>query len=257
MLHTMHTTSGGGILIFIKKNFRFQRLSSVHRLGMEVQSIRVFLARREWIDLTNVYIPNTTTQTTVFDPAVISTSPSSLVLGDFNGHSPLWDEHLDRDERGELIENWLIESNLFVLNDGSVTRQSRVENGSPSTPDLTLAGEKWSAKCSWTTLEGIGSSDHLPIEISLTARIAAADTPSRPAKWKHTGIDWALFTAAVKESVDAFQDEPDRRTRFKPFYDTLKDAGNKHVGKTKPGKNTKAWLTPTVRGKIRKRNTLR
>ena len=47
-----------------------------------------------------------------------------------------------------------------------------------------------------------------------------------------------------------FEHEPNRRIRFRCFYEALKDAGNKHIGKTNPGKKTKAWLTPTVRGKI-------
>ena len=37
----------------------------------------------------------------------------------------------------------------------------------------------------------------------------------------------------------------------------LLDAARTHVGKTKPGKKSKPWMTPTVRAAIRKRNALR
>ena len=46
-------------------------------------------------------------------------------------------------------------------------------------------------------------------------------------------------------------------TNIKAFNDALIFAAEKHVGTVKPGKRTKSWYTPTVRGAIRKRNRLR
>ena len=255
--HDRLATSGGGLLTFIKTDLRFKELQATERLGMESSAIRVFSSRREYIDINNIYLPNTSTQETFFDPAIVNANPSSLILGDLNGHSPMWDENIARDARGEVIENFIVDSNLVVLNDGSTTRVSRVEGGSSSTPDLSLAGERWSNKCSWTTLEAIGASDHLPIEIILDSKIDIAPTPPRPAKWKRTGVNWEPFTEAVKESVGEFTDEPILTRRINRFATALKKAAEQHVGKTKPGKKTKTWLTPTVRGKIRKRNRLR
>ena len=54
--------SGGGLLIFVKKDLNFHRVPAYtdHRLGLEVQTIRIFTGRRQWIDLANCYLPNTT-----------------------------------------------------------------------------------------------------------------------------------------------------------------------------------------------------
>ena len=41
------------------------------------------------------------------------------------------------------------------------------------------------------------------------------------------------------------------------FTQTLLDAGMSHVGKVKLGKNTKSWMNPAVRAKVKKRNQLR
>ena len=41
------------------------------------------------------------------------------------------------------------------------------------------------------------------------------------------------------------------------FTGILIQAANKHVGKVKPGKKTKLWLTPPVKAAIKQRNRLR
>ena len=43
-----------------------------------------------------------------------------LIMGDFNGHTYLWDSH-DDDTRGEVIERFTNKHNLCVLNDGTHT----------------------------------------------------------------------------------------------------------------------------------------
>ena len=46
-------------------------------------------------------------------------------------------------------------------------------------------------------------------------------------------------------------------SRIAQFTKILTDAGHKHVGKVKPGRKTRVWLTPPVRAAIRQRNYLR
>ena len=43
--------------------------------------------------------------------------------------------------------------------------------------------------------------------------------------------------------------------RIMRFTETLTEAGEKHVGRTKPGRGTKACITLEVREAIRKRNS--
>ena len=91
------------------------------------------------IDLYNVYLPNTATQHTSFDPSLMKPGPSSLFLGDLNGHSQMWDPIQPQDQRGDEILDWILDNDLHILNDGSATRTSRI-TGNDSTPDISLCG---------------------------------------------------------------------------------------------------------------------
>ena len=46
-------------------------------------------------------------------------------------------------------------------------------------------------------------------------------------------------------------------SQIQQFTNILLQAGHKHVGKVKPGRKTRVWLTPPVRAAIRQRNLLR
>ncbi len=109
-----------------------------------------------------MYVPphNSTDQFIDFSPALIPTDEDSIITGDLNAHSKLWDNRLPPNDCSELVEDWLIEKKLSVINDGSPTRVNKA-TGNVSTPDVTLVGKKWNSKCAWETGEQLGSSDHL------------------------------------------------------------------------------------------------
>ena len=82
---------GGGLLLFIRTDIVFEKLHTFEKAGMEILSICIKATKSSWLDLYNVYLPNTATQHTSFDPFLIKPSPSSLFLGDLIGHSQMWD----------------------------------------------------------------------------------------------------------------------------------------------------------------------
>ena len=245
---------GGGLLIFIKTDIRYQRLKAIQRGGMEVLPIRIFLGGKEWVDLTNAYLPNTKPSEQVFDGNLLNANPRSLILSDLNGHSQLWDRRVPTDDRGEKIVDWILEKDMAILNDGSATRVSW--DGKESTPDISLAGSRWSSTTTWKVEESLGS-DHLPITISIGHTIDVQGPDSRPAKWKRSGVDWEAFGQAVERRMEDLPPEPDVQKRATRFTTILKEVANTHVGKSKPGKKSSSWNTPTVRGLIQKRNRLR
>ena len=124
--------------------------------------------KNQWIDLNNVYIPphNSTGQDISFRPEIIPTSKNSITCGDFNAHSMMWDQLQPEDARGGEVEDWVVNNEQKVLNDGTRTRVNRA-TGNWSTPDIVLAGAKVSGKCSWEVQEGLGGSDHSPMLITI------------------------------------------------------------------------------------------
>ncbi len=49
----------------------------------------------------------------------------TLMGGDLNAHSPLWDNHQSGDTRGEQLEEWVIAHSVSALKDGPVTLLDR------------------------------------------------------------------------------------------------------------------------------------
>ena len=88
---------------------------------MEILSIRLKATKSTWLELYNVYLPNTSTQHTSFNPSLITPGPSSLILGDLNGHSQMWDSSQPQDQRGDKILDCILDNDLHILNGGSAT----------------------------------------------------------------------------------------------------------------------------------------
>ena len=248
---------GGGLIIYIKNTLVFEKVQESNKEGTESITIRVKSARRKWINITNVYIPPAnTTSSVAMRTANIPATENSLILGDLNGHSLLWDFIQPSDKRGEEIEKWVIDESLAVLNDGTPTRVNRITGGE-SAPDVSLVGKKWYNKCSWSTCEGIGNSDHLPILVTINASIQHQSIFGKAARWRKNGVDWNAFRQEAEATCDTFTSEQNATVRVLRFNTALIEAAQKHVGKTKPGPRTKTHMTPTVRAALKKRNKLR
>ncbi len=104
-----------------------------------------------------------------------TTEPGNLFLarGDFNTHSLLWEEHQPGDQRGELVEDWLLSQNASILNDGTATCVNRGADGL-STP----VRNAWSTGTEWMVGEDLDS-DHLPID---NTEVSAASASHRKAR---------------------------------------------------------------------------
>ena len=150
----------------------------------------------------------------------------------------------------------MIEKDLTLLNDGSPTRVNKT-TGNESTPDVTLCGPSWRNKVTWHVDESIGSSDHNPIIIEIQSKVRHVSPLDRTARWKSKDVDWDAFRKAVEEKMSPLQESDNIKVRVTAFNSALIECAEIHVGKTKPSRKPKAWMTPTVRAAVRKRNALR
>ena len=55
--------------------------------------------------------------TTARAPGIL-TGPNTIVAGDFNAHSHVWDPHQREDVQGHRIEDWALTVGLSCINDG-------------------------------------------------------------------------------------------------------------------------------------------
>ena len=95
---------------------------------------------------------------------------NTIICGDFNSHNILWGSE-NTDKNGRLVEEFLLERNLVLLNDGEGTRIDP-HSGKRSCLDLTLISPNLAAKSSWeATTQNLGS-DHFVINILICCKSA-------------------------------------------------------------------------------------
>ena len=77
----------------------------------------------------------------------------------------------------------------------------------------------------------IGSSDHLPIKITVNSKIVHQPVLRRAPRWKRNGVNWEDFRSAVEDSIEQMPEEANIAKRILRFNQTLREAAMKHVGK--------------------------
>ncbi|KAF0702174.1 Reverse transcriptase domain-containing protein, partial [Aphis craccivora] len=143
-------------------------------------------------------------------------------------HSETWGSY-KTDNRGRIIDDLLSNDSLIILNNGQPTRINP-SNGYTSAIDLSITNASLSHKLEWNTLPDIYSSDHIPIEISITLPLDNCRL-NYPPMWKiktPTGIyshlswrtsintDVANFTALIQDTAKIFIGESLNKTTHRP-----------------------------------------
>ena len=179
---------GGGLLTGIKNNIPYTEVKNLHMRDIndgitESQTIEIPLAGKDKWRLTNLYIPSERAgdcRESVSKDTVVSTKKwpdkkYDLIAGDFNAHSITWDNSmLETDNRGidvrrgEMIDEWMEEKDMDVLNSGEPTHTDR-KTGKKTAPDITIVHGEAVDKYDWKVLEKLGASDHNPIVITRKA----------------------------------------------------------------------------------------
>ena len=247
---------GGGLLCLIKHSIPYSEIPKGKQTVGIVESIsfRVRIDKRKWLTISNVYMaPNRDNGEEVIYTDQSPASRSCFIAGDMNCHSALWDPKQPPDSRGERIEEWLSDSNLYCANDGSATRINRA-TGNESTPDVFLAPSQWLNRIQWTTNEDIGGSDHLPSTTTLLCKCKKMKPLERQPRWKKNA-DLSAFSELLEEKVDSTENNTIKR--IKNFQEAVISAAKQTVPRTKPGKKTKSYLTPAIKTLIKQRNKLR
>jgi len=197
------------LISFIRHSLTFRedsRRTTIDTVVPEVSSFFVKVTRHRWLNIVNCYLPSSRTAANAVSATVITSldflpaTEDTLIGGDFNAHSNLWDSEQSTDNRGELVTDWILEKDMVCVNDGLATRTNRATGGA-SSPDITLVHSNWSNKVEWSVGEDMGS-DHLPVVVHVKLKITATrqQVNSIPC-WRRNGVDWEPFHACVEEAV--------------------------------------------------------
>jgi hypothetical protein len=212
------TNRGGGLLTGIRNTVPFREIKGDNLRDKEDgitewQTIEIPLAEKEKWRLTNIYIPSErtgdergSTEESVVSTKHWPTEEFDMIAGDVNAHSPTWDDALELEsnrrglevKRGEMIDEWSLDKNMIVLNDGSPTHTNR-RTGKESAPDITVVHAQQADRYEWKVLEKLGGSDHKPILI--TRHVKTRNHVNNKTTYK-----WNL----AKADLEGFRDEVER-----------------------------------------------
>ena len=109
---------------------------------MEILFIRLKTTKSTWLELCNAYLPNTSTQHNSFDPSLIKLGPFSLILGDLNGHSQMWDPLQPQDQHGDKILDWILDNDLHMMALLLELVESPVMAAPPTSTSVGVAGQQ-------------------------------------------------------------------------------------------------------------------
>ena len=207
------------------------------------------------IDICSIYIPpnadNNTLERNLNDLVTQFRHPF-LLLGDFNAHSPMWGRDTGvSDQRGEIVERFLDNNQLVLLNKGDSTHFSLAHN-SESAIDLSICSPQISTYFDWSVDSDVHHSDHYPIKICTTFPADQDATMGSVPRWNLQKADWEKFQQFCDIEHDDFQ-SPEQGIKL--LTDTIVLAAEASIPQTSPSSQHKRvpWWSSVVAHAIAKR----
>jgi len=166
--------------------------------GLQAIALRATCHRT--ITICSIYLSPSTAYTITELETLIGQLPSNvLLLGDFNAHSQQWGSN-KCSTRGKMVEDFLLKSNLSLLNSGSPT-YLHAATAYSSAIDLSITHPALYLDFCWQTDSDLHGSDHYPIVITTDIPSPSFSKPT----WKLHKADWVAFShqAALELCTDS------------------------------------------------------
>ena len=221
-IHSNCQRPSGGSSIFVKSSCPQRNI----QLTTELQATAVSVTLDKEITICSIYIPPSFSLKTEHLDSLLKQLPSPyLLLGDFNGHNILWGNK-ENNSRGELIENFITNNDICLMNDKSNTYMHH-PTGSFSSIDLSLCHPSLFLDFSWSVCKDQHHSDHFPIVIQSNTSTVEDHNP----KWKLNKANWEVFQSLCTDTItlESFKDSSDP---LSDFTSSLIDISSKCIPKT-------------------------
>ena len=189
--------AGGGVAIFIQSWLPARRIPVTFSPIIEGIAVEVLVDEKR-LAVCNIYHADRRTDSRIFSDVLHQLPLTTILCGDFNSHNTLWGGR-KIDYKGRILEDFIEDAGLVLLNDGSGTHVSPISGLSPI--DLAFASPQIAAKCTWSvdSTTTIGS-DHLPIFIQVKKSLnPTPDSPQR--RWNFKKADWEKFSRICTEEI--------------------------------------------------------
>ena len=183
---------GGGVMILVRHGIPFSTINL--KSNLESCAVQLHLPSRS-ISLCSLYLPTDLSNNIIMNEIsnLISQLPKPFLLClDSNAHHISWGSDY-ADKRGYIIDEWLTEHDLALLNSSQPTYIH--SNGTLSHIDSSICSQELSHDAEWATHHDTLHSNHFPIIINLGIECPLFDLPPR---WKLDEADWVKYKAEIK-----------------------------------------------------------
>nr|KAG5698173.1 hypothetical protein BaRGS_030536 [Batillaria attramentaria] len=208
---------------------------------LNLRSLTVSLSGGKEVTLVNVYYPDGIPDGSACDwlKNLGAQTPDArrtwVVAGDFNASHRLWDPDATT-AGGRHLANAVLESNLSILNDCSVTRigQGGQRN---SAIDITLASPALCLEATWETGDDNMQSDHLPIHITLDQAVPTEVEVNSDPKYAYDKADWVKFRTLLEaecEHLNRNSPDQDIDSKYEEIRSMILTAANAAIPQSRP-----------------------
>ncbi|GFX63645.1 probable RNA-directed DNA polymerase from transposon X-element [Trichonephila clavipes] len=180
------TSPTGGVCLFTSILYP----STVVTLHTSLQAVAVRIHIHSLVTVCCVYLPPNDVVPQVDLNQLVSQLPAPFILlGDFNGHSPLWG-HDDTNSRGRQIEQLISDHCLCLLNNDEKT-YFHAPTRTFHSLDLAMCSPTLLPMLNFEVANDLHNSDHFPL---LVSHVNGAGTRFRPPTYHFHRADWDQFT---------------------------------------------------------------
>ena len=207
--------------------------------SLQAVAVRVILTKS--ITICSLYLPpDLTFNATDLQNLILQLPSPFLILGDFNSHNPVWGGTV-LDEKGKIIEDFVNNNNISIINDGSFTYHD-IFNDSYSAIDLSICSSNIYLDFTWSVDEFLNGSDHYPIHLKCVENIPFSSSP----KWKFEKANWEKYSkdASLDKEFESFHDH---NQAYEFFKKSVLDSAENNIPKTKilPHRPAVPWWDET------------
>ncbi len=230
-------TPGDGLMCFISNNRASQRIA----IQTPLQAVAIRIQLHRLITICNIYVPPRL-PLLVYDLVQLSRQlpPPYLIIGDFNARNPLWGD-TTYNQHGEVVEQFLTEADLCLLNTGAGTRFCS-RSGESSVLDLSLCSPDIVLDLGWRVMDDLHGSDHFPIIIDILPCPPVHRTP----RYLYDKADWEVFRQLTQVPSDNNQTcNLPIAQMIEKLTSLIRAAANCAIPKTQGTRNRpNPWWTP-------------
>jgi exonuclease III len=246
--HHLSTDIGGracgGVSVLVKEGIPHSEVT----INTPLQAKAVTVSAAEVMTVCSLYLPPSERLNVNHLLLLINQLPSPFIIcGDFNGHHVSWG-CVDNNRRGNLIDKFIVDNNICLLNSGSST-YLHPGSGSFSAIDLTLCSPSLVLDLSFSVEADMHGSDHFPIIVE-----CGGSLPDGLPRWNFGRADWAGFQDAclerlTLEAVDMYEDP------MEGFTTIFCDIAGENIPRTttKVKKRCKSWFNKECEDAIKAR----